>query len=67
MDYYNRRHGIILEDLDDENVFIDKNGVLYFVDPIIFLETPDLGLGSPLAIPDPSRRDGPPATQPQLN
>lgn len=44
-DYYNRDDGIILEDLHDENVFVGADGNLLFVDPVIYLETPDLGLG----------------------
>ncbi len=44
-DYYNRTEGIILEDLHDENVFIGEENNLLFVDPVIYLETPDLGLG----------------------
>lgn len=43
-DYYNARHGIILEDLHDENVFVSSANSLLFVDPVIYLETPDLGL-----------------------
>lgn len=46
-DYYNSKEGILLEDLHDENVFIDDEGILYFVDPVIYLETPDLGLNGP--------------------
>ena len=44
-DYYNREHGIILEDLHDENIFIGPSENLLFVDPVIYLETPDMGLG----------------------
>jgi hypothetical protein len=44
-DYYNKQHGIILEDLHDENVFVGKENNLLFVDPVIYLETPDLGYG----------------------
>lgn len=44
-DYYNKEHGIILEDLHDENIFMGPNGNLLFVDPVIYLETPDMGLG----------------------
>jgi hypothetical protein len=43
-DYYSAEDGILLEDLHDENVFKDEQGVLYFIDPVIYLETPDLGL-----------------------
>lgn len=44
-DYYNKEHGLILEDLHDENVFVGQEGNLLFVDPVIYFETPDLGLG----------------------
>lgn len=44
-DYYNQTHGIILEDLHDENVFVGEEGNLLFVDPVIYLETFDLGYG----------------------
>jgi hypothetical protein len=44
-DYYNKEHGIILEDLHDENVFIGLSETLIFIDPVIYLETPDLGFG----------------------
>ncbi len=44
-DYYNNKQGILLVDLHDENVFIGLNGNILFVDPVIYLETPDLGLG----------------------
>lgn len=43
-DYYNSELGIILEDLHDENVFMDEQENLLFVDPVIYLETLDLGL-----------------------
>lgn len=43
-DYYHAAHGIILEDLHDENVFIGPAGNLLFVDPVIYLETPDMNL-----------------------
>ena len=43
-DYYNENLGILLEDLHDENVFIGVYGNILFVDPVIYLETPDLGL-----------------------
>lgn len=41
-DYYHKEFGIILEDLHDENVFIGEERNLLFVDPVIYLETPDL-------------------------
>lgn len=44
-DYYHKESGIILEDLHDENVFIGEAENLLFVDPVIYLETPDLGYG----------------------
>ncbi len=43
-DYYNSEIGIILEDLHDENVFMDEHKILIFIDPVIYLETLDLGL-----------------------
>jgi hypothetical protein len=43
-DYYHREHGIILEDLHDENVFIGSENNLLFVDPVIYLQTPDMKL-----------------------
>jgi Ser/Thr protein kinase RdoA (MazF antagonist) len=43
-DYYNNDLGIILEDLHDENVFMDENEHLLFIDPVIYLETVDMGL-----------------------
>jgi len=43
-DYYNADLGIILEDLHDENVFINEKGNLLFIDPVIYLETIDMGL-----------------------
>jgi len=44
-DYYNNTHGIILEELHDENVFVGEENNLLFVDPVIYLETPDLAYG----------------------
>jgi hypothetical protein len=35
-DCYHKKQGIILEDLHDENVFLDFKGNLLFVDPVIF-------------------------------
>lgn len=46
-DFYNRKHGLLLEDLHDENVLMNANGVLFFIDPVIYLETPDLGFDGP--------------------
>lgn len=43
-DYYNADLGIILEDLHDENVFLNKQGNLLFIDPVIYLETADMNL-----------------------
>ncbi len=43
-DYYNKEHGLILEDLHDENVFIGTAENLLFIDPVIYLETPDMQL-----------------------
>lgn len=44
-DYYNKNIGVKLEDLHDENVFLDSAGNLLFIDPVIYFETPDLKLG----------------------
>ncbi len=38
-DYYNKELSIILEDLQDENVFMDEHETLIFIDPVIYLET----------------------------
>lgn len=35
-DYINKEHGIIIEDLHDENV-LTKNGLLYFIDTVFYL------------------------------
>lgn len=43
-DYYNGELGIILQDLHDENVFINAEESFLFIDPVIYLETLDLGL-----------------------
>lgn len=43
-DYYHKEHGIILEDLHDENVFVGSQNNLLFVDPVIYLQTPDMKL-----------------------
>jgi hypothetical protein len=43
-DYYNATLGIILEDLHDENVFSTEKDHLIFIDPVIYLETADMGL-----------------------
>ncbi|HEX8357587.1 MAG TPA: hypothetical protein VF610_09255, partial [Segetibacter sp.] len=42
-DYYNGHLGIILEDLHDENIFIENKHLL-FIDPVIFVETRDMYL-----------------------
>ena len=43
-DYYSRSTSVKLEDLHDENVFLDDEGHLLFIDPVIYFETPDLKL-----------------------
>jgi hypothetical protein len=43
-DYYNRNISVKLEDLHDENVFVNENNYLLFVDPVIYFETSDLKL-----------------------
>jgi hypothetical protein len=35
-----------LEDLHDENVFMDEEENLLFIDPVIYLETVDMGLAA---------------------
>lgn len=37
-DYINREKGVRIEDLHDENVLIGKDGLLYVVDPVIYLD-----------------------------
>ena len=44
-DYYSKTTSVKLEDLHDENVFLDDDGNLLFIDPVIYFETPDLKLG----------------------
>jgi len=44
-DYYNKNIGVKLEDLHDENVFVDDSENLLFIDPVIYFETLDLKLG----------------------
>ncbi len=44
-DYYSQATGVKLEDLHDENVFLDEEGYLLFIDPVIYFETIDLKLG----------------------
>lgn len=43
-DYYNPETGIIIEDLHDENVLVDKDLNLIYIDPAIFLEQPEMNL-----------------------
>ena len=47
-DYYNKRNSVKLEDLHDENVLLDNDGHLLFIDPVIYFETIDLKLGGDL-------------------
>lgn len=47
-DYYSKTMGVKLEDLHDENVFLDEEGNILFIDPVIFFETLDLKLGGSL-------------------
>lgn len=37
-DYYNPKTGIKVEDLHDENVLVGEDGLLYVVDPVIYLD-----------------------------
>ena len=37
-DYYNPKTGVKVEDLHDENVLVDKDGMLYVVDPVMYLD-----------------------------
>jgi hypothetical protein len=47
-DYFNRAISVKLEDLHDENVFLDEEGNILFIDPVIYFETKDLKLGGEL-------------------
>lgn len=47
-DYYSKIVGVKLEDLHDENVFLDEEGNILFIDPVIYFETLDLKLGGAL-------------------
>ena len=37
-DYYNEQTGIRVEDMHDENVLLGKDGVIYVVDPVVYLD-----------------------------
>ena len=50
-DYYNPDFGIILEDLHDENVLVDKDQHLIYIDPAIFLEQPEMQLAGKRILP----------------
>jgi len=39
-DYFNKEFGLILEDMHDENV-IAKDTVLFFIDTVFFIVSPD--------------------------
>jgi hypothetical protein len=41
-DYYNSSMGVYLEDLHDENIFLDEKRNILFIDPVIYFETMDL-------------------------
>ena len=43
-DYYNAAAGILLEDLHDENVLKAANGILFFIDPVIYFQKPEMKL-----------------------
>lgn len=47
-DYCSRTISVKLEDLHDENVFLDEEGNILFIDPVIYFETIDLKLGGEL-------------------
>ena len=47
-DYYSKTIGVKLEDLHDENVFLDEEKNLLFIDPVIYFETLDWKLGGKL-------------------
>lgn len=47
-DYYSKSIGVKLEDLHDENVFLDEEENILFIDPVIYFETLDLKLGGEL-------------------
>lgn len=44
-DYINKETGVIVKDLHGKNVLADDNGNLFYIDPIIELDTPDKGYG----------------------
>lgn len=44
-DYYSKLLGVKLEDLHDENVFLNDKQNILFIDPVIYFETADLRLG----------------------
>ncbi|HVF97939.1 MAG TPA: hypothetical protein VM871_11485 [Flavisolibacter sp.] len=44
-EFYSKEHGIILDDLHDENVLMGNEDNLVVIDPIIYLETPEMRLG----------------------
>jgi len=46
-DFYSPSLGIIVEDLHDENVMIDEEGLLIIFDPVIYLAKPESGLPLP--------------------
>ena len=41
-DYYNASMGVYLEDFHDENIFLDEDKNLLFIDPVIHFEKLDL-------------------------
>ena len=43
-DYYNAAAGILPEDLHDENVLKAANGTLFFIDPVIYFQKPEMKL-----------------------
>ncbi len=47
-DYYSTVLGVKLEDLHDENVFLNEEQDILFIDPVIYFETLDLRLGGQL-------------------
>lgn len=44
-DYYNPKTGVYVRDLHGQNVLVGKDGNLFYIDPIIELDTPDKGYG----------------------
>jgi len=40
-DYYSSELGVLLEDLHDENTFLDEQNNILFIDPVVYFEGTD--------------------------